>query len=333
VNGILKQFAVDEPRLTDGGLLCEKASTNLITQSSNLGATWTLSNVSRAAAIGIDGTASGSELTASAINGTASFSHTAVSAAFTFSLYIKRVTGTGVIMISVDNGASYTEVLGINTDEFVRGQVTVTVANPVCIIKIVDNTDVIVVDGCQLEDSTYATSPILTAGTTETRNADNNRMVVTQSGYLDWFNDAVGCFVVRANVEQSNLTPLFYLRNDADTGDYLNVSYQYTSDRNRYYAGYTGATWYTFKDDDQDELIGDMCIATSYIDDLQLAAINGINPAYPASPQTTSLDFTTIDRLQFGGEVAAGNMQQCYIKTLAYYDSFVPQNQLQLLSI
>jgi len=76
-----------------------------------------------------------------------------------------------------------------------------------------------------------------------------------------------------------------------------------------------------------------MTIATSYKDDLQLAAINGINPQYPASPQTTSLDFTTIERLQFGGEVAAGNMQQCYIKTLAYYDSFVPQNQLQLLSI
>ena len=104
VEGTLRHFGTDEARYTDAGLLVEKASTNLIAESRDLSdaAVWTLANITQSNAVGLDG-GHGSLLEATDVNGTAQTDKTAPATDnYTFSLYVKRVSGSGNISISME---------------------------------------------------------------------------------------------------------------------------------------------------------------------------------------------------------------------------------------
>lgn len=171
-----------------GGYLSEGARTNSCLQSRDLtNASWTKTTLTTAkTSTGIDGvTNSCTRCTASAGNGQATQAIVLASAAKTFSVWIKRVTGTGIVQISLDNFATNTDVTAlINSSTFTLVQMAQTLANPTVGIRLVTNTDAIDVDVAQLEDGVIiASTPIPTTTIAVTRNAD--LLTYTLSGNFD----------------------------------------------------------------------------------------------------------------------------------------------------
>lgn len=92
-----------------------------------------------------------------------------------FSVYIKRITGTGAIGITLD-GSSFTDISSsLNTSTYTRVYITATSANPIVGFRISTSGDKIAVDFCQQEKLTgtgaplFPTSPQLTTTTATTR--------------------------------------------------------------------------------------------------------------------------------------------------------------------
>lgn len=168
---------LDTTVATTGGYLPEGARTNSCLQARDLtNASWTKSNLTTAkTSTGIDGGASScTRCTASAGNGTALQAVTLASAAKAFGVWIKRITGTGEIDITLDNGSTWTNITAnINSATFTLVQATQTLANPTVGIRVVTSADAVDVDVAQLEDgAAFVSSPIPTTVAAVTRNAD-----------------------------------------------------------------------------------------------------------------------------------------------------------------
>lgn len=166
--------ALTDTASTPIGYHCEPAATNICKRSAQAdNATWVKTNITVAA----DSTASPSgsldadTLTASAGNGTfIQDLGTLSSVPYTFSVYIKRLTGTGNIQLTLDGGSTWTT--RAITAGWARYEITQTVANPDCGIRIVTNGDAVYVWGMQVEASAFATRYIATVSVNVSRNAD-----------------------------------------------------------------------------------------------------------------------------------------------------------------
>ena len=178
-SGLLVPFAANTPRITSLGLLVEQGSTNTALHSRDMTqASWVAVNMTAALnAVGADGTAnSATTLTATAGNATILQPLTIGSTTETYSVYLKRVSGTGTINISENGGSSWTACT-INSTSFTLCSVEATLANPSVGIQIVTNGDVIVADFNQNEALAFATSPIPTTTTSVARSADNVKAI------------------------------------------------------------------------------------------------------------------------------------------------------------
>ena len=145
------------------GFMIEEAGTNLIPASNNpTDATWTKTNITASAAdagsSSPDGTATVPSLTASSANGT--FLLASAVTGQTYSVWLKRKTGTGNIQITADGGTTYTTFAPDST--WRRFSVSASSASQKCGIKIVTNGDAVYVYGNQYEDKAYYTSYIPT---------------------------------------------------------------------------------------------------------------------------------------------------------------------------
>ena len=172
-NALIETFGNNVLSITDLGCLIERAATNNALWSRDMTqAAWTPTNVTVAqTATGIDGTAnSATTLTSTAGNGTVLQSVTLGSAAYAYGVWLKRISGSGNIQITIDNGTTWaTKTLTTSWRYF---SVTKSAANPVIGIRIVTSGDSIAADYSQLEAGTGATSPILTTTGTASRNSD-----------------------------------------------------------------------------------------------------------------------------------------------------------------
>jgi hypothetical protein len=172
-DGFFFQVATGLPCIgQDTGYLIEEARTNSGLWSRDMtNAAWVKVSVTAAlTATGIDGTAnSASQLTATGASGTVLQTITLGSSADTYSVWLKRISGTGTVNISAD-GLTWTAAALTTT--WTRFSVSQTLANPTFGIQIVTSGDVIAVDFNQLEAGTFATSPILTTSVAATRAAD-----------------------------------------------------------------------------------------------------------------------------------------------------------------
>ncbi len=137
-------------------------------------------------ATGLDEVAnSASTLTATGANATALQTVTISSAAFTYSIYVKRVTGTGDIDITDNNGTNWTTLTGLSTTLWTRHDITRTQANPVFGVRIVTDTDAVEVDFVGLEPGAFPTSAVATTDSTVTRAADVPTMATSDiPGFL-----------------------------------------------------------------------------------------------------------------------------------------------------
>lgn len=177
--GLLQTAAADTARITHDpatgaclGLLVEPAATNALQWCRDLSnAWWTKTNMTAAlTATGIDGVPnSATRLTAAAGNATVT---RASITSNRFSLFARRVSGTGAVQISTDNFATSTTItLTSSWQRFDVGGVTSNTLG----VRIVTSGDVIEVDYLQAESGSVGapTSPIYTTGGTATRQADS----------------------------------------------------------------------------------------------------------------------------------------------------------------
>lgn len=179
------------------GFLSEDAATNNALYARDFTqADWVKSNLTAALdAAGADGGASSaSTLTATSNNGTALQAVTLSADDYTYSVFVKRKTGAGVIEITDDGGSNYTEITDlINTTDFTRVQITRSQANPDVGFRIGASGDEIIVDFAQLEPGIFATSPIATTTVAVTRAIDNANASIDNK---PWFNPVQGTILV-----------------------------------------------------------------------------------------------------------------------------------------
>lgn len=141
------------------------AEQNLLLQSQTFATTWVTSNTTLGSVTTApDGTTTAYPLTASAINGTLLQTFTATATAYTFSIYIQRVTGTGNIDITVDGTTYATQT---TTGTWTRFTITTTPAagSKTAGIRLAVSGDVVNIWGGQLEQrsSVTAYTPTTTA--------------------------------------------------------------------------------------------------------------------------------------------------------------------------
>lgn len=194
------------------GVRIEEARTNVVLHNRDLtNAAWTKTNTTAAKdQTGIDGVAnSASSLTATAGNGTCLQAITLGSSARYQSAFVKRITGSGTINMTMDNGTTWTAVTV--TASWTRVEIpTQTLANPTVGFRIVTSGDAIAIDMVQNENGVFATSPIATAGSTVTRAGDD----ITIGSSLFPLSSSLGTMYVRSNLIAANANPRPLTLND-----------------------------------------------------------------------------------------------------------------------
>jgi hypothetical protein len=186
--GLLHLFPAGTATSTNIGTAVWQSATNEALWSRDLTQTaWVKANIAAAhTATGADGAAnSGSLLTAGAANGTVLQTFTIASQAQNLSVYVQRVTGSGEIDITENNGTTWTPLTssncyqpgtfaasGIVTTGYVRCSVEATVLNPIIGFRIVTNGDAINVDLVQLQTGLFPTPPCQSSGSTCATSAD-----------------------------------------------------------------------------------------------------------------------------------------------------------------
>ena len=169
-SGLLVPSVANTPRIEYDaagnllGLLVEATRTNLGLYSNDLtNAAWVKSNTTAAkTSTGPDGVASSaSRLTASAGNGTCLQSVTSGSATRAYSVWLKRITGTGNVDLTVDNASTWTTKT--ITSDWTRVDISqAAVTNPIFGIRIVTSADAVDVWCNQLESAAFPSSAIPT---------------------------------------------------------------------------------------------------------------------------------------------------------------------------
>lgn len=234
INGIYRTFPLNSPCITPGrGLWAEETTTNYALQCRDFtNASWTLTSMTatKTGVLGADNsTGSASRLTATGNNATALQAITLTSRALVSSVLIKRVTGSGVISITQDNGGTYTDITSqLNTSAFVLVQLPVaTLANPTVGVQLATSGDVIDIDFWQTESTTtgFPTTRLLTTTATRTRAGGsgdspsfgtdatnfNNGVVIVLDTY---FNTPVSCL----SIASGNGVPGCRLKGGGDVG-------------------------------------------------------------------------------------------------------------------
>lgn len=185
-NGFISTAASGQLRIESNGALIEGQRTNILLRSRTLNnAAWVATNVTVDNTItGEDGVAnSASWVAASADNGTICQSVTIASAAFSGVASLKRITGTGTVMISLDNGATYGSDVSpsLSASAWYRAsKANQTLANPEVCLKLGTSGDNVAVDYAQVEAGVFISSRIPTTTAAVTRNADG--LSITPAG-------------------------------------------------------------------------------------------------------------------------------------------------------
>ena len=157
-----------------GGYLAEDARTNLALWSRDMtNAAWVKINVTAAKnATGIDGVAnSASTLTATANGGTALQTLTAAASSRTYSVWLRRKTGTGTVTIQ-QTGTTLDVTASLNSLTYTRVELNASILNSVFGIIFGTSGDAVEIDFNQFEAGTFAASPIPTTTVAVARNAD-----------------------------------------------------------------------------------------------------------------------------------------------------------------
>lgn len=238
--GLLIASATNTPRIeydANGnclGLLMEAARTNLALHSDDMtNAAWAnVTTTTAKTSTGPDGVAnSATRLTATGANSTRLQTVTSASDTRTYSNWMRRITGTGNIQMTLDNGGTWTtKTLTSSWQRFDITQAAVT--NPVFGVRIVTSGDAIDVYGNQMESAAFASSLIPTGVAGVARTADSCIRTLGSE-----FSATAGTVVVagRASGGQDAGNPQFvYTFNDGTTNNRIFMSRLAALDTARY---------------------------------------------------------------------------------------------------
>lgn len=201
-SNLLTQAAANTPRFDysctasyQPALRIEESRTNQALYSRDFTqSAWAKTSITAALnQVGLDGASnSASSLTATAANATVLQSITQSAANSVFSVYLKRITGTGTIQLTQDGGSTYTTVT--LTTAWTRFNLTAeSTANPSFGVKIATSGDAVAADAAQFEAGLFPTTPILTTSATATRSAD---IVNVPNSNMTWYNQSQGALIV-----------------------------------------------------------------------------------------------------------------------------------------
>jgi len=236
-DGLLKLAAIDEPRFDydpetfqPKGLCCETIQTNSALYCRDMtNGVWVKTNIAAALdQTGIDGgVSSASRLTASANNATVMQTVIATAANRVFSVFLKRIEGSGAVSLTLDGGTTWTAASVTSSWKRFSAPYQ-NIADPVFGIKMAVSGDVIAADAAQMQASIYPTSTILTAGSSVTLAAESIDVMS-----IPWFNASSGSMAVE------------YVQEGLSNSTSLNpriVFFNNGSEENRIGFYYTGGT-------------------------------------------------------------------------------------------
>lgn len=251
-DGLIRVAPVDIPRsnaflpdpngiMRSVGLLIEGSSVNLLNWSETFATSggtqnnWVDTNITRVGSTSTSPSGVGTALrvSASGANGTIISSASIGSTGLrVFSIFLRRVSGSGAIQYTLDNGTTWTtQAISPN---WLRYSFLATNADQQVGIRIQASGDVIELWGAQLENSSYSTSYIPSTNNTATRAADvltfsaatraADNMIVTGGSFASWYNQVQGTVFLEAasSYVNSGDTPWASF-SDGSTGNYLSL--------------------------------------------------------------------------------------------------------------
>lgn len=314
------------------GLRLSGAQTELAIQNRDLtNVAWTATTATVAKdQTGVDGAATAaSSILATAGNATVLQSITSGSATRITGAYVKRLTGTGEIDITQDNGATWTPITITGAYVFYTLPAA-TVTNPVIGFRIVTNGDKIAVDFVSQRIASFIFDPIATTTVSVTQNADTFFFPTT-----GWISVAGGTMASSGSGQLGLANQTAMATNNAGTfgtgnGSLLrlnsaanNVSYAFGGNGSTASLSSGGSNIASYK------CAGIYDISTTLE---RIVDVNG------ASFENNTLDFTGVNanRLQVG--VLNGSAsQQAYVnmKSIAYWNvsASVINAQLMLMTM
>lgn len=200
ITGIVRLSPAGVLPVTNGyGLWCELNTTNSALQSRDFTqAVWVKVSITAVKnQQGADLTNNGASLlTATALNATVLQSTALASAQSISSAYVKRISGTGPIYITQDNGVTLTQIDGlINSSGYTNvATIVQTLAAPTIGFQIATSGDAIAVDFFQQENNTVPTGPQPATTVAVSRGVVENLLNVASGNSNDGFRVASNIF-------------------------------------------------------------------------------------------------------------------------------------------
>ena len=324
--GVFVIASGDEPRYDHDpvgnndafGLLMEKARTNEALHSADLSnAVWaTIDTTGVKDAIGLDGVSnSASTLTADANDGTCFQTVTKASAANSYSVYVRRKTGTGTVEITDDGGTGFTDITSsINSSTYTRFSLEQTQADPEFGFRLGTSGDEIEVDGNQLEAGSADTSPTSYIPTT-TASVDRAAEFCTTTD-LSWLSTLdTHTFVMRYR-KDNTFTNQSFINLDTGSGDvdYIKIIGRNFTRLEGHFRDSPGgqANFFTFTD----VLSSNQKIATAIAEGDQASSLNGATVV--TDTETGLIPNGDLTTFRVGNFVGADRQPNAWIRTIEY---------------
>jgi hypothetical protein len=206
------------------GWLIEESRTNVVLYSRDLtNAAWVKTNCAASLSqTGIDGVASSASLlTASADAATCLQSITLASSSRFQTAYLKRITGSGAVSMTMNGGTTWTDITAsLSTTAWTRVSIPAqTLTNPSVGFKLATSGDAIAVDGVQNEAGAFTTSVIFTTSAAVARAAD----VWTKTLDTSWFNQSSFTLFLRAYVDHNPTDGYLLLVDDGSISNRIQI--------------------------------------------------------------------------------------------------------------
>jgi hypothetical protein len=320
---------------TSNGILIEEARTNRLLWNRDATQTeWVKTNITAVKdQTGIDGVANAaSSLTATDDNGTCIQTITLGAGNRTGSVYLKRLTGTGLIQVTLD-GSTYSTV-ELSDTEWYRIVLSGSVTNPTVGIKIAADGDAVAMDYGQVEDGLFESSPILTTTATATRAVDSASVSNFTNKY--WMNQEYGTINIEVSFITNNNTNanFIFLSIDNGSNNFFRLS---RSDSGGAYLrldwAYRTTLYGTINQNIATSLTGNQQLSGTSINKI---AVNMQPNNYIFSLQNENVNFKTQSRFpntvltKETGTLSFGSMS--WIKRLVYFPKTTNDNQLEAIT-